>query len=88
MKKETIKYKKQFKQTVLNLLESGQIASMEEARRKFKIGGSMTIQRWMKQLGREDLLPKLKIRRIRTEVESMKDSDPVLYEAILKTIAA
>jgi transposase-like protein len=88
MKKETIKYDKQFKQTIVNLLESGQIASMEEARRKFKIGGSVTIQKWMRQLKREDLIPVLKMRRMRDEMKSLKDSDPKLYDAVQKTIAA
>ena len=88
MKKEILKYDKQFKETVLSLLENGQLASIEEARRKFKIGGTMTIQRFMKQLNRLDLLPTLKIRRLTDEVESLKDSDPKLYDAIKKTIAA
>lgn len=88
MKKENVKYDREFKQTVLSLLESGQISSMEEARRKFKIGGSMTIQKWMKQLNRLDLLPSLRIRRIKEEVESLKDTDPNLYDAVIKTIAA
>lgn len=87
MKKENIKYDREFKQTVLRLLESGRLKSMEEARRKFKIGGSTTIQKWMRQLHREDLLPKLRIRRMREEAEIIKGSDPVLYDAIQKTIA-
>lgn len=88
MKKEILKYDNQFKGTVLSLLESGQIASIEEARRKFNIGGSMTIQKWMKQLNRLDLLPTLKIRRLKDEMGSLKDSDPKLYDAVKKTIAA
>ena len=87
MKKENIKYDREFKQTVLSLLESGQLKSMEQARRTFKIGGSMTIQKWMRQLHREELLPKLRVRRMQEEAETIKDSDPVLYDAIQKTIA-
>jgi transposase len=88
MKKEILKYDKQFKQSVLSLLETGEISSIEECRRKFNIGGSMTVQKWMKQLSREDLLPKLRIRHMKDEIETLKDSDPKLYDAVKKTIAA
>ena len=50
MQKEIIKYDLQFKRTVVNMLESGEIKSIEQARRVFKIGGSMTVQKFLKQL--------------------------------------
>ena len=82
MQKEIIKYDAQFKRTLVNMLESGELKSIEQARKIFKIGGSMTIQKFLKQLHREDLLPKIKMRRIIDEVENYKEN-PDLYEKIL-----
>ena len=82
MQKEVIKYDLQFKRTLVNLLECGELKSLEQARRVFKIGGKNTIQKFLKQLHREDLLPKIKMRRIIDEVENYKEN-PDLYEKIL-----
>ena len=86
MKKEIIKYDDEFKRTVVNMLESGELSSMEQARKIFKIGGAMSVKNFIKQLHREDLLPKLRIRRMKTEAERFKDSDPVFYEKIIKNM--
>ena len=83
MQKEIIKYDDQFKRTVVKMLESGELKSIEQARRVFKIGGSMTIQKFLKQLHREDLLPKIKMRRLIDEVDNYKETNPDLYEKIL-----
>lgn len=57
MKKNNIKYGTDFKKSVLKKLQSGEIKSIEEARRKYSIGGKMTVQRWIKEL---KILPKVK----------------------------
>ena len=82
MQKEIVKYDEQFKRTLVNMLESGELKSIEQARKVFKIGGSMTIQKFFKQLHREDLLPKIKMRRLIDEVDNYKEN-PDLYEKIL-----
>jgi len=83
MQKELIKYDDQFKRTLVSMLESGELKSFEEARRVFKIGGSMTIQKFLKQLHREDLLPKVKMRKLIDEIDNIKETDPNMYEKIL-----
>ena len=82
-KKEIIKYDDQFKRTVVKMLESGELKSLTSAKKLFKIGGSMTIQKFLKQLHREDLLPEIKMRRLIDEVDRIKETDPDMYEKIL-----
>jgi hypothetical protein len=45
-KKVLLKYGIKFKEHVVNEIESG--LSIKDARRKYRINGSYTIQRWMK----------------------------------------
>jgi hypothetical protein len=82
MKRELVKYDDQFKRTVVKMLESGELKSLEAARRLFNIGGSNTVKKFLKQLNREDLIPKIKMRRLVDEVENYKEN-PDLYEKIL-----
>ncbi|MEO8230677.1 MAG: transposase [Ignavibacteriota bacterium] len=81
MKKEVVKYDEQFKRVVVDMLESGEINSIEEARRVFKIGGSSIITKWIKKLGKEDILPKIKLRKLIDEVDSIEDKN--MYEKVL-----
>jgi transposase-like protein len=48
---------------------NGKYKSLEEARRRNGIRGSSTLSKWIKQYGREDILPK------RVKVETMKEID-------------
>jgi transposase-like protein len=50
-------------------LERGKYASIGEARRVYGIRGMGTIERWLRQQGRDELLPK------RIEVKSVKEQD-------------
>lgn len=86
MMKHRIKYDKEFKSMVVNQLVNGNLNSIEEAKRVFSIGGSMTVNKWIKQEGKEDLLPKLKIRTLDDELNQLKVNDPQLYETITKTL--
>ena len=88
MDKQFVKYEPHFQQMVVDLLETGKIESISEARRKFNIGGSMTIQKWIKRSGKQDMLPKLKLRNISDQAELLKETDPELYDAIKKNIAS
>lgn len=81
MQKEIIKYDDQFKRTVVGLLETGELNSIEEAKRLFNIKGSSIITRWIKKYGKEYILPEKKLRRMIDEVDNYKDTD--LYEKIL-----
>ena len=51
-----LRYSEAFKLQVVGELESGRLSSVEEARRRYGIGGKMTVQNWVRQYGRNDLL--------------------------------
>lgn len=86
MMKERVQYNREFKSMVVSLLENGVIKSIEECRRIFNIGSSMTVNKWVRKEGKEDLLPKLKLRTLNEEMEQLKINDPQLYETITKTL--
>ena len=88
MIKEKTKYDTAFKMMVITLLKKGEFASIEEARKKFRIGGTMTIHKWMKKYGDESLLPKLNYRTLEKELEIANVSDPQFYSLITKTLAS
>ena len=50
MKKNKSEYSTEFKMSVLKKLQSGEIKTVEEARRVYSIGGKSTIQRWSREL--------------------------------------
>ena len=81
MKKEIITYDDQFKRTIVDMLESGELKSMEEAKRLFNIKGSSIITRWIKKYDKEYILPEKKLRRMIDEVDRFKGTD--MYEKIL-----
>lgn len=56
---ETIRYSEAFKLEVVRELESGRLASVEAARRRYGISGKATVQRWLRKYGRNDLLRKV-----------------------------
>ena len=82
MEKEFVQYTPEFRKMVVSLLEDGAIQSISEARKKFNIGGSMTIHKWIKNMGKQNILPKLKLRKLKDEVEYLKDTDPELFNTI------
>lgn len=61
-------YSTAFKLKVISQIESGQF-SIEEARRIYNIGGSTTIQKWIKKYGKNHLLSKV----VRIEMRGEKD---------------
>ena len=54
-----VRYSECFKREVMEALESGRCASVHEAQVHFGIGGSATIARWLKRMGRNDLRTKV-----------------------------
>lgn len=54
-------YSISFKRQVIGDLESGRFGSIESARRHYGIGGTGTIQKWLRKYGRNHLLPKVVI---------------------------
>ena len=81
MRKEIVKYDIHFKRTVVSLLEKGEIKSIEQARRIFRIGGRSTVTKWIRKFGNENTIPKIKMRRLIDEVDSIENKE--LYEKVL-----
>ena len=62
MESKTIRqYSISFKRQVIADLESGRFDSIESARRHYGIGGTSTIQKWLRKYGKNHLLPKVVI---------------------------
>lgn len=60
MKPKTIRrYSISFKRQVIADLEEGRFDSIEAARRHYGIGGTMTVQKWLRKYGKNHLLPKV-----------------------------
>ena len=84
MKEKIIyRYDQPFKDLVISLLESGEIKSIEEARRRFLIGGHGTIQKWLRKAGKEHLLPIIGVRTMQLEMTRLKEWDDTgTYEMV------
>ena len=67
--KEVVRYSEAFKRKVVEKVERGTYRCISEAQRKNGIGGHGTLVYWIKQYGREDILPK------RVKVETMNEID-------------
>ncbi len=63
-----LRYSEAFRRQIVGLVESGQM-SIEKARRRYGIGGAMTIQRWIRRLGKNHLLAKV----VRVETPAERD---------------
>jgi transposase-like protein len=74
---QIIRYSSAFKLKVVSEIESGKF-TFGEARRIYDIGGSTTIQRWVKKYGRHHLLNKV----IRIEMKDEKDKIKELQNQI------
>jgi transposase-like protein len=67
--RDVIRYSEAFKRRLVEDVSSGKYQSLNEARRRNGIRGGSTLSRWLKQYGREDMLPK------RIKVETMNELD-------------
>ena len=77
------RYDEPFKDLVISLLETGKIKSIEEARRRFLIGGHQTIQKWLKRRGKEHLIPTIGTRTLQLEMTRLKEWDDTgLYKLV------
>ena len=69
MERTTIRYSEAFKRQVVDELERGKHSSIERARRAYGIRGTMTVSKWVRKYGREDLLPKI------VRIQTLKERD-------------
>lgn len=75
--KQVYRYSEAFKHRVVSELESG-TQSIEQIRHKYGIKGSSTIQKWVKKLGKNDLLCKV----VRIETPQEMDQTKALRQRI------
>ena len=76
------RYSEAFKLKVVRGLESGEVGSMNEARERYGIGGRATVQRWLRRLGKNQLLgrvvrvetadEKSELKRLRKQVRDLE----------------
>lgn len=69
MGRSFLRYSEAFKQKVISELERCKLSSISEANRVYGIRGAETVTRWIRQYGREDLLPK------KVKIETLKERD-------------
>lgn len=79
---QSIRYSMAFKQQVIEDVESGRFSSLGEAQRHYGIGGTSTIQKWLRKYGRNHLIPKVvrvekpgeadEIRRLRRQIQELE----------------
>ena len=80
--KRQIRYSMAFRQQVIEDVEGGRFSSLMEAQRHYGIGGSSTIQKWLRKYGRNHLIPKVvrvqkpdeadQIRQLRQQVQELE----------------
>ena len=78
MGEAALRYSEAFKLQVVEELESGRLASVEEARRRHGIGGKMTVQKWLRRYGRNALLGRV----VRVETADERDRVKELEERV------
>ena len=64
-----VRYSDAFKRQIVDEVERGSHGSLNGVAQAYGIGGMSTIARWIRQYGREDLLPK------NVRVETLKERD-------------
>jgi transposase-like protein len=67
--RDVVRYSEAFKLRLVEDVAGGKYASLDEARRRNGIRGSVTLTKWIKQYGHGDILPK------RIKVETMDEID-------------
>lgn len=84
MTKATVRYSEAFKLNVVDELSRGRFGSVNEASSAYGIRGHGTVYRWVRQYGRQDLLPKVvkvvtpgepgEIKRLRDRVRQLESA--------------
>lgn len=64
-----VRYSDAFKRQIVAEIESGRHGSLNGVAQAYGIGGMSTVARWVRQYGREDLLPKT------VRIETLKERD-------------
>jgi transposase-like protein len=79
----TVRYSEAFKLQVIRELEEGQHASCNAASEAYRIAGSRTVQRWLREYGREHLVRRVmrvETTEERSELQRLKGLDAAYLE--------
>jgi transposase-like protein len=74
MRKEFVTYSEAFKLQVVEEISRGKFASVSQAQKAYSICGAITIQKWIKKYGKEELLPKRVRVETMAEIDELKES--------------
>jgi transposase-like protein len=74
MKKEFVTYSEAFKMQVVEEIGRSKFATISQAQKVYGIGGTGTIQKWIKKYGRPELLPKRVRVETMTEIDELKEA--------------
>lgn len=83
-RKAEIRYSRAFKQQVVADVEAGRFATLMTASRHYGITGTTTVRRWLGQLGKNHLIPKVvrverpdeadQIRRLKEQIRQLQQA--------------
>jgi transposase len=88
MGRTVVRYSEAFKLQVVSELESGKLSSIEEARNRYGITGTLTVKGWLRRFGRSDLMPRVvRVERPdeRSELERLRKEVRRLEHALAQT---
>ena len=74
MRKEIRTYSEAFKMQVVTELSQGKYATILQAQKAYGIRGMTTIKQWLKNYGKEELLPKRVRVETMTEIDELKEA--------------
>ena len=80
-------YDQPFKDVVIAMLASSEIKSIEEARKRFLIGGHTTVQKWLKKADKEYLIRRRGVRTLQLEMTRLKEYDDDTYKLVSEHLA-
>jgi hypothetical protein len=81
-----LRYEEPLKKLIIAMLENGELKSIQDAKRRFNIGGNTTVQKWLKKYDKEHLRPMKASKSLDLELERAEIFDPDLYDKMVKTI--
>lgn len=88
MSRQIFRYSEAFKIQVINELESGKLATIAEARKRYGIRGQGTIQYWLKKYGKNKLrnkVVKVNTPNDRDQIQELKKEVSQLKKALAET---
>jgi hypothetical protein len=83
-----LRYEEPLKKLIIAMLENGELKSIQDAKRRFNIGGNTTVQKWLKKYDKEHLRPMKATKSLDLELERAEIFEPDLYDKMVRTIDA